>query len=249
VWGVISGESAFSFVMPPTVFISVCLAAALLSLARPRAGIVLMLMGSILLYVSAMPAVATSLLREIDDQIPTGQDLRGAQAIVILSADLQLGNGSNEPDTIGPITLKRVAFGARLYHIVHLPVLVSGGHIEGSTATLGALMRDELEQNFAVPVTWNEERSRTTYENAVFSAQLLKPANVTSVLLVTSPAHMPRALWSFEHVGLHAIPWPTPLTTPKVGHIGAYLPSANALDQTDGALHEILGLIYYRLAY
>jgi uncharacterized SAM-binding protein YcdF (DUF218 family) len=241
--------SAFSFVMPPTVLISVCLVASLVALARPRVGTGLMLAGSILLYVSAMPAVATSLLREIDDQIPPGSNLHCAQAIVILSADLQLGNGSNEPDRIGPITLTRVAFGARLYRIVHLPVLVSGGHIQGSTATLGALMRDELEENFAVPVAWNEDRSHTTYENALFSAQLLKPANVTSVLLVTSPAHMPRALWSFEHVGLHAIPWPTPRTTPDVRRIDAYLPNANALAQTFVALHEILGLVYYRLRY
>jgi uncharacterized SAM-binding protein YcdF (DUF218 family) len=238
-----------SAVSPPTVFILLCLAAALLALARPRAGIALMFTGSILLYVSAMPAVATSLLREIDIQIPTAPDLHGAQAIVILSADLQLGNGLDEPDTIGPITLKRVAFGARLYRTVHLPVLVSGGRIQGSTATLGGLMRDELEQNFALPVTWTEEHSRTTYENAVFSAELLRPANVTSIILVTSPVHMPRALWSFEHVGLHAIPWPTPLTTPDVRRIEAYLPSANALDQTSGALHEILGLAYYRLRY
>jgi uncharacterized SAM-binding protein YcdF (DUF218 family) len=241
--------SAVSFVTPLTMSIALCLAAALLALVRPRAGIALMLAGSILLYISAMPAVATSLLREIDNQIPAGSDLGDAQAIVILSADLQLGNGIDEPDTIGPITLKRVAFGARLYRTVHLPVLVSGGRIRGSTATLGGLMRDELEQNFAVPVTWAEERSRTTYENAVLSAELLRLANVTSVILVTSPAHMPRALWSFEHVGLHAIPWPTPLTTPDVRRIEAYLPSANALDQTSGALHEILGLVYYRLRY
>jgi uncharacterized SAM-binding protein YcdF (DUF218 family) len=241
--------SAVSVLTPPLVFILGCLAAALLALVRPRAGVALMLTSSVLLYVSAMPAVATSLLRQIDNQIPTGLDLRSAQAIVILSADLQLGNGLDEPDTIGPITLKRLAFGARLYRALHLPVLVSGGRIQGSTATLGGLMRDELEQNFAVPVAWTEDRSRTTYENAMLSAELLRSTNITSVILVTSPAHMPRALWSFEHAGLHAIPWPTPRTTPEVRRIDDYLPSANALDQTSGALHEILGLVYYRLFY
>jgi uncharacterized SAM-binding protein YcdF (DUF218 family) len=240
---------SYSFVMPPTVLIVVCLAAALLALRCRRAGIALMLGGSVLLYLSSLPALSGLLMRRIEAEIPRGPDPRPAQAIVILGGDLNVGSGAEVPDTLGPLTLQRLAYAARLYRLVGLPVAVSGGRIGGSAAPLGALMREALRQDFGVPVAWSEERSQTTYENALLTARLLKPANITSVFVVTQAWHMPRALWSFEHVGLHAIAWPTPRLAERPPAVSDLLPSAGAFAQTFVALHEMLGLAYYRLRY
>jgi uncharacterized SAM-binding protein YcdF (DUF218 family) len=110
-------------------------------------------------------------------------------------------------------------------------------------------MKATLEGDFGVPVTWVEDRSRTTWENAVYTQQLLHADNVTTVVLVTSAWHMRRAVWSFERVGLHAIPYPAPLTYDAFDRIQDYLPSLRALEESYHALHEAIGLAYYWLRY
>jgi len=110
-------------------------------------------------------------------------------------------------------------------------------------------MRAALDADFAVPVTWVDDKSRSTWENALFTARLLKADNVTTVVLVTHAWHMRRALWSFERAGLHAIPWPAPATYDVDDRPDDYLPSTGALEASYHALHEALGLVYYRLRY
>jgi uncharacterized SAM-binding protein YcdF (DUF218 family) len=57
----------------------------------------------------------------------------------------------------------------------------------------------------------SENCSQTTEENARFTAALLKPRGVRRILLVTDPAHMLRALLTFQRMGFSVIPYPSPL--------------------------------------
>jgi uncharacterized SAM-binding protein YcdF (DUF218 family) len=235
--------------MPPTVFIALCLLAALVALVWRRTGIVLMLVASTCLYLSALPVVSDQLSRTLETQLQGRADLTGAQAIVVLSAGAHLGNGKDEPDSLDGFSLERLASAARLYRMVGLPVAVTGGRIVGSTDTLGRLMKEGLEQNFGIPVRWSEEASRTTFENAAFTAQLLKADHIGSVIIVTHAWHLPRAIWSFKHFGIHALPWPVAKTNVEAPDIDDFLPSVSALSRTFYYLHELIGLAYYRLRF
>ncbi|MGE5203855.1 MAG: YdcF family protein, partial [Acidobacteriota bacterium] len=53
-----------------------------------------------------------------------------------------------------------------------------------------------------------ETRSRTTYENAVFAKELATPKEGEIWLLVTSAAHMPRAVGTFRGLGWAVVPYP-----------------------------------------
>ncbi|WP_341648475.1 YdcF family protein [Thauera humireducens] len=99
-------------------------------------------------------------------------------------------------------------YGARLARTTGLPLLVSGGGIGNETAE-AVLMKSALEEDFGLTVRWAEARSRDTRENALFSAQILREADVRHVLLVTHAMHMPRAQAAFESAGLIVTPAPT----------------------------------------
>jgi len=124
-------------------------------------------------------------------------------------------------------------------------VLASGGALTPSIKPVGELMRDALAVEFRVPVRWTEAASRTTAENASLSAAILRPAGVTRVLLVTHAWHMPRAVAAFERAGFAVIAAPTRATSAPEWRVENFLPSAGALQRSNYALHEWLGLAWY----
>lgn len=99
-----------------------------------------------------------------------------------------------------------------------------------------------------------EERSRTTRENALFSRALVKPLPGEIWLLVTSAAHMSRAVGAFRAVGWPVWPWPVDYRTPGRTALSGMRSDRDLfrfdLGRRLGTLrdfaHEMLGLVYYR---
>jgi uncharacterized SAM-binding protein YcdF (DUF218 family) len=240
---------SYNFLVPPAVLILVSALAGWLVLWHPRLGVSLTIVSGTLLYLTALPVIAARMLEDVEIGLPQKPDFSAAQAIVVLGGGVHKGDGAKVPDTLGLWSLQRVYFAAQAYRRLNLRVAVSGGQLGGAHASEARLMKAALEGDFTVPVTWVDDRSRSTYENALFTAKLLQPEKVTTVVLVTHAWHMKRALWSFERAGLHAIPWPAPLTYEERGRIDDYLPNTGALDDSYRALHEAIGLVYYRLRY
>ena len=240
---------SIEILIPPTVLILFAALAAWATLWRPHVGAAVAIITTSLLYLAALPVIAARMLEEVEIKTPAKSDFSAAQAIVVLGGGVHPGDGEMVPDTLGPWSLERVAFAAQAYRQLNLRVAVSGGHVAGAHVSEASLMKAALETQFNVPVTWIDDRSRTTYENAVFTTKLLKADNVTTVVLVTQAWHMRRALWSFERAGLQAIPYPAPPTFDESDRLDDYLPSISALERSYHALHEAIGLAYYRLRY
>src|SRR5579863_2498047 len=238
---------SFGFLAPPTIFLVLCLTGALMAPVWRRTGIALALVSSLCLFGAATPALSSYLLWHVESALPQNIDLGAAQAIVVLGGDVRSGDGGDIRDRLGALSLERVVLAAEAYRRLHLPVAVSGGRVGSAHSCEGSLMKAALEQDFAVPVAWNEDRSRTTWENALYTARLLEPEKLTTIVVVTQAWHLPRALWSFERAGLKALPWPAPRTALEFDKAGDYLPSIAALHDTFYALHEIIGGLYYRL--
>jgi uncharacterized SAM-binding protein YcdF (DUF218 family) len=90
-----------------------------------------------------------------------------------------------------------------------------------------------------------EERSRNTYENALFTKELVKPKPGERWLLVTSAWHMARAVGCFRRVGFPVEAYPVDWHTRPRLHL---LPSrhfGSGLASLDNAVHEWLGLFAY----
>lgn len=244
-----SSYISYGFLAPPTLFVTLCLLGALLALVWRRAGIAVVLAASVCLFVLATPALSSYLLQRLEGEVPEAAEFGSARAIVVLGGDQRIGNGADIPDTLGPLSLERLVFAARAFRQLRLPVALSGGLVPGAHAAAAALMKPVIERDFAVPVVWSEERSRTTFENAVFTAELLRGRDIGTVVLVTQAWHQPRALWSFERAGLHALPWPAPRDTLHTDRVDDFLPKIGALGDSFLALHEMIGGLYYRWRY
>jgi uncharacterized SAM-binding protein YcdF (DUF218 family) len=92
-----------------------------------------------------------------------------------------------------------------------------------------------------------DSQSRNTAENAQFSKALAKPREGEVWLLVTSAAHMPRAVNAFQAMSWPVLPYPVDYRTGRRnGFRFDFRPLGNLLT-LDGAIREWVGLIAYRL--
>lgn len=93
-----------------------------------------------------------------------------------------------------------------------------------------------------------EDRSRNTYENALYSLVVLKPKPGDRWLLVTSAAHMPRAMGVYRQAGFDVVAYPVDFQT--AGYEDASLPFLSiprGLRRLDDVAKEWVGLVAYYL--
>ncbi|MEW5727554.1 MAG: YdcF family protein [Pseudomonadota bacterium] len=91
-----------------------------------------------------------------------------------------------------------------------------------------------------------EDRSRNTRENAVLSHDLAGVMAGETWLLVTSAAHMPRAVGVFRAAGWPVVPYPVDYATDGSAGSLSFAPG-RGLGAVSRALYEWQGLVYYRL--
>ena len=93
-----------------------------------------------------------------------------------------------------------------------------------------------------------EGKSRNTYENALFTRELVTPRPGETWLLVTSAAHMPRSVAVFRAAGWTGIvPWPVNYRTGTTWQAWYDAPFPERLGQFEWAFREWIGLVAYRL--
>ncbi len=93
-----------------------------------------------------------------------------------------------------------------------------------------------------------DQGSTNTYENARAVRALVAPKPGDRWLLVTSAAHMPRAVGVFRRQGFPVVPYPVDYrTTREAGAWRVSSQPAKNLGLVEAALHEWLGLVAYRL--
>jgi uncharacterized SAM-binding protein YcdF (DUF218 family) len=107
-----------------------------------------------------------------------------------------------------------------------LPIVISGA--KGMSRVVA-----ELGGGIDLSRVLVETRSNNTYENALYSAEMIKPKPSERWLLVTGASHMPRAIGSFRRAGFEVEPWPV------------YDMTVSGSPVSDVAFHEWVGLFAY----
>lgn len=249
-WLLINSISAM--LLPPLVFVAPALAGWMLRRWWPRFGSLLWAFSLLALLVFSTVAGGRLLVAPLEAQVPalTAAAKEEAQAIVVL------GGGRHKEaaeyahlDSPGPATLGRLRYAAYLQRQTGLPILVTGGAPDGGDESEAAVMARVLRQEFQVPVKWLEEASINSAQNASLSASLLREANIDSILLVTDALHMARAQRVFSQQGLRVIAAATYFHSHGATEPQDYIPGARGFGLTHYALHEWVGLLWYRLRY
>jgi uncharacterized SAM-binding protein YcdF (DUF218 family) len=236
-----------------TCLVLAALGLGLLLLRWRRSGRLVMAVGALWLLLWSLPMPAFWLGRGLERQYP--QRLAAAypkaDAIVLLGGGMTGARpGWIDRPEASNAAADRVWFAARLYKAGRAPwIIVSAG----SSPDAGQPEADAMASllvDLGVPKSalLLDTQSRNTWQNALYSNDLMNAHHLTTALLVTSALHMPRALAAFRKRGVEVIPAPADFDGPPVGAWPQrWLPSADALRKSSRAFTEYVGLWGYRL--
>jgi len=233
--------------LPPICFLYLAILGLLIVRWFRRIGRVLLGLGLAGLLLLGLPAVGGSLIIALEQNLPiTPPPDALPQAIVILGGDMT--RTVNPPYTLpGLLSLDRLRAGAGLRRKTGLPILVTGGVLLRDHPPIATVMADSLREDFQVPVEWVEDASSDTWENASFSAAILKQHGIHSIYVVTQAWHMRRAMIAFRHTGLTVTAAPTSVNPPIDLDHTDFMPHASVWALSYYALHEWIGCAWYAI--
>ena len=237
---------------PGTVIVGLCVLGTALSIWRPASpwGRRLLFTGvGVLTAISILP-IGTWLLRPLEDRFPPRPLPAHVDGIIELGGaiDLPLSENRGVP-SFNSHTGRMTGFVALAHRYPEARLLFTGGN---GGAFPGKATEADVARVFFASQGLDPRRflfesaSRNTRENALYSRQLVDPKPGQVWLLVTSAGDMPRAVGCFRAVGWPVVPAPFDYHT-QVNTLGFFPGPIEGLNQTDWALHEWLGMIYYRM--
>ena len=242
------------FVYPLGAAISLAVAGGICAALRlRRLAMLSFFVGLVVLWVSSTPVFAEWALGSLERQYPatTMADTPEADVAIVLGGAVgQPVAPRVEPDLHE--ASDRVLHAARLFRAGKIKrVLVSGGNFPWLAA-----VKPEAELIKSLLIEWGVPaaaieiagRSRNTYENALEIKEIRQRSGFKSALLVTSAAHMPRAMAIFQKAGLPVVASTTDILVfdGASGSVFRWLPDAAALTMTTNAVKEWIGFWAYR---
>ena len=239
------------FVQPLNLTIFLLLAGLVAAMiGRRRLAVTGSVLAFLILGLSAWTSLGAMMLNPLEERFARPPLPEKVDGIVVLGGGFEgainLVRGGYELNSGGD-RMVETAILARRFPTAR--VVVSGGtgelflEGEGDAATAPRLLT-------ALGVTADrlilENKSRNTYENAVFTKELVTPKPGETWLLVTSAFHMPRAKALFDKAGFATIPWPVDYRTTGREGIGLFRDNpADSLQVTTMAIREWIGLFAY----
>ena len=115
---------------------------------------------------------------------------------------------------VSPVFRERINHAVDLYRKGKVRKLIFTGGQGNSNEPTEAAAASSYAQANGIPIQdiLVEQKSHTTFENIVNAKQLADANSLETVLIVSDPMHMKRAMTMARDVGLIAYPSPTPTT-------------------------------------
>lgn len=250
-------SKVFWAVFNPGNLILFCVAAGALGLLAPwrrlrRAGAALLGLGLAFALALAVLPAGRWLVGPLEARFPAPADPpERVDGIVVLGGSISLGlSAARGRAELTGAADRLTAFAALARRYPEARLVFTGG--SGS-------LRDRVprEADFVAPLLVDlgvapdrllvERESRNTRENAINARRLARPASGETWLLITSAAHMPRAVGCFRMAGWPVVPYPVDYRTDGGPGRLLDLDFAGGLDLATYGVHEWIGLVSYRV--
>jgi uncharacterized SAM-binding protein YcdF (DUF218 family) len=224
--------------------------------SAPKLGWLLVLSGSLVLYLFSINPVSRLLAYSLESRyrLPCDEVLATLDVVIVLGGGMHASGGLREYAEMGPITYSRLVNGVKIFKRSGAKTLIlSGGGPIRTTESEGRVMK-ALAIEMGVPESQiiTETKTHNTMEQAVELAELLSATKKKRIGLVTSALHMMRSERAFKSRFPDDTIVPIPvnyLYIPPECKITSIIPSAGELVTSTAAVHEWIGMVWYPIRY
>ncbi|GAB5045892.1 YdcF family protein [Thermodesulfovibrio sp. TK110] len=196
----------------------------------------LAILSALFVYLISIEPVKDLLLYPLEKNYAVTEKLN-ADAIVIL------GGGTYSLDSFTEDTSNRLLAGYRIYKKTKLPVIVSGGAVEGRIPDSAAMAEMLKKLGVESGKIIEETKSKDTAQNASYVSEICKEKNFKRVILITSAYHMERAVKIFKKTGLMILPYPADFKRSNHYNVYSFLPKFSNFAISSKAIREYIALV------
>lgn len=223
-----------SFLIPPGVFIILFILIGFLAKESKIIRFIAFFSG-LLLYLLSIEPCKDLLLYPLEKRFNISKD-KNADVIVIL------GGGAYNLDSLKEDTANRLIAGYFVFKEINKPIVVSGGSLfekQSDARLMGDILRKMGVENKKII---EENRSRSTEENARYVIDICRQLKFKKILLITSAYHMPRAVMLFKNKEFEIIPYPVDFKRQREYSVYSILPKFTALNGSIKAIREYIAI-------
>ncbi|GAB6076328.1 YdcF family protein [Desulfurobacterium crinifex] len=244
----------FTFLfLPPGIFVVLILIGIVLLLINKRKiGIVILTLTATLIYLLSIEPVKDRILLPLENAFPYPSKTElDCEAIVVLGG----GKISHSPEEGGkaavkPQVAKRLYTAFKVWKRIKKPLVVSGGKVFNEKAEPESSAMKRFLTNLGIPdkEVIEDDKSKNTFQNGIFTYEILSKRRVKKICLVTSAYHMPRSYRIFKSVGFSVIPVPADYRVDRAPYKwSSYFPRMGNLYDGFSGIHEYIGIVYFEL--
>ncbi|GBR75960.1 protein DUF218 [Candidatus Termititenax persephonae] len=211
---------------------------------RRRTCVFLLILSSTLIYFLSAKPGRDLIIQPLETRYPPSQYAKSSSSLDVL---IVLGGGVSRDGRPSHSSLQRLYAAHQIYKKKPLPIIVCGGDPLGNGVNESTVMAAIL-QSWGVPTQKIilEKQSRNTQENLKYAKIYLQKYKFQKPGLVTSAAHLPRAMQMARDLQIPAVPLPGDQRYEgAVYYWQDIFPNTRYLVESFAGLKEYFGLAYY----
>lgn len=229
---------------------------------RQKTGKVLLTISTVFLGLLSYGAVSDMLARPLEERYPplrSFENIQDVKWIVVLGGGSGVDPGLPLSSYLSEASMARLSEGVFIHNRLPGTKLIMTGRsgFEGFTP-VAEVMADTSREWRKDRGRWSgiggrqediivETEAKDTKDHPIYVKEIV---GKDRFVLVTSAAHMPRAMALFRKHGMVPIPAPTDyMAKEREGGLtpGAFFPNAGSLEKAERAIHEYLGMLWGKL--
>lgn len=188
---------------------------------------------------------SNSIIQPLESKYPSYLNIdKSIKHVLVLGSGHTNNENISEVSQLSKTALMRLSEGIRIYKQLDDAKLILSGY-EGDEKTPNAIMMKKVAIKLGVKEEniITQEKAKDTQEEANY---VEKTVNKSPFILVTSAAHMPRAIKIFEATWLNPIAAPTDYLSKNNGKFLS-VPKSSDLKKTESAMHEYIGILWHTI--
>jgi uncharacterized SAM-binding protein YcdF (DUF218 family) len=231
-----------SFLLPSGVFVSICFLLSFYFLIKKnKKRFLFLIFIGFLIWIFSSNFWINYFVCRLEKNITSNLD---GDVIVFLSGgNVDVNDFLTGDNYLSDSSLERLFAVYRVYRHKKIPIILTGGYVFNMKADSLIAKKVLLSLGVDEKDIFIEDKSRDTYENALYSKKIADVEGFKKPILVTESLHIPRSIIAFKKAGFGDISvYPSSFYCHKISFID-FLPSDFHIHRK--FFYEVIGKIYY----